>query len=38
MEQFFDPTVASVSVLLMALTVAVMAVVERTLGLTFLAK
>ena len=38
MEQFFDPTVASVSVLLMALTVAVMAIVERTLGLTFLAK
>nr|WP_314261069.1 ABC transporter permease [uncultured Devosia sp.] len=38
MEQFFDPTVASVSVLLMILTVAVMAVVERTLGLTFLAK
>ena len=38
MEQFFDPTVASVSVLLMVLTVAVMAVVERTLGLTFLAK
>lgn len=38
MEQFFDPTVASVSVLLMLLTVAVMAVVERTLGLTFLAK
>ncbi|MGV3651972.1 MAG: ABC transporter permease [Devosia sp.] len=37
-EQFFDPTIASVSVLLMALTVAVMAVVERTLGLTFLAK
>ena len=32
-EQFFDPTVASVSVLLMFLTVAVMAVVERTLGL-----
>jgi putative spermidine/putrescine transport system permease protein len=30
--------VASVSVLLMLLTVAVMAVVERTLGLTFLAK
>jgi putative spermidine/putrescine transport system permease protein len=30
--------VASVSVLLMFLTVAVMAVVERTLGLTFLAK
>lgn len=37
-EQFFDPTIASVSVLLMFLTVAVMAVVERTLGLTFLAK
>ncbi|GLQ55305.1 ABC transporter permease [Devosia nitrariae] len=37
-EQFFDPTVASVSVLLMVLTVAVMAIVERTLGLTFLAK
>jgi putative spermidine/putrescine transport system permease protein len=37
-EQFFDPTVASVSVLLMVLTVGVMAVVERTLGLTFLAK
>ncbi len=37
-EQFFDPTIASVSVLLMLLTVAVMAVVERTLGLTFLAK
>jgi putative spermidine/putrescine transport system permease protein len=37
-EQFFDPTVASVSVLLMILTVGVMAVVERTLGLTFLAK
>ncbi len=38
LEQFFDPVVASVSVLLMALTVAVMAVVERTLGLTFLTK
>jgi putative spermidine/putrescine transport system permease protein len=37
-EQFFDPVIASVSVLLMVLTVAVMAVVERTLGLTFLAK
>jgi putative spermidine/putrescine transport system permease protein len=37
-EQFFDPTVASVSVLLMILTVGVMVVVERTLGLTFLAK
>ncbi len=38
MEQFFDPTIASVSVLLMAVTVAVMAAVERTLGLTFLAR
>lgn len=37
-EQFFDPTVAAVSVLLMVLTVAVMAAIERTLGLTFLAK
>ena len=37
-EQFFDPTVASVSVLLMALTVGVMAVVERTLGLSVLAR
>ena len=37
-EQFFDPVIASVSVLLMLLTVAVMAVVERTLGLTFLTK
>lgn len=38
MQQFFDPTIASVSVLLMIVTVAVMAVVEATLGLTFLAK
>lgn len=38
MEQFFDPTIAAVSVLLMLVTVAVMAVVELTLGLTFLAK
>ncbi|PZX04684.1 ABC transporter permease [Celeribacter halophilus] len=38
MEQFFDPTIASASVLLMGVTVAVMAVVERTLGLTFLTK
>jgi putative spermidine/putrescine transport system permease protein len=37
-EQFFDPTIASVSVLLMLLTVTVMAIIERTLGLTFLAK
>lgn len=38
MEQFFDPTIASVSVLLMLVTVAVMAIVEATLGLTFLTK
>ncbi len=38
MEQFFDPTIAAVSVLLMGVTVAVMAGVERTLGLTFLTK
>lgn len=37
-EQFFDPVVASVSVLLMFLTIGVMIIVERTLGLTFLAK
>jgi putative spermidine/putrescine transport system permease protein len=33
-ENFFDPTVAALSVLLMALTVLVMMVVERTLGLS----
>ena len=38
MEQFFDPTIASVSVLLMFVTVAVMILVERTLGLTFLTR
>lgn len=37
-EQFFDPTVASVSVLLMLLTIGVMIIVERTLGLTVVAK
>ena len=37
-EQFFDPTIASVSVLLMVLTVTVMAIVERTLGLSFMAR
>lgn len=37
-EQFFDPTVASVSVLLMGLTIIVMVIVERTLGLTIVAK
>jgi putative spermidine/putrescine transport system permease protein len=38
MDQFFDPTVAAVSVLLMLVTVLVMAGVEATLGLTFLTK
>ena len=38
MEQFFDPTIAAVSVLLMFVTVAVMAIVERMLGLTFLTR
>jgi putative spermidine/putrescine transport system permease protein len=38
MNQFFDPTVAAVSVLLMAVTVVVMAGVEATLGLSFLTK
>jgi putative spermidine/putrescine transport system permease protein len=38
MEQFFDPTMAAVSVLLMLVTVGVMAIVETTLGLTFLTK
>ncbi|MBY5361139.1 ABC transporter permease [Rhizobium leguminosarum] len=38
MEQFFDPTIASVSVLLMFVTVGVMAIIEATLGLTFLTK
>ena len=33
-ENFFDPTVAALSVLLMILTMAVMVVVERTLGLS----
>ncbi|MBV6659072.1 MAG: ABC transporter permease [Devosiaceae bacterium] len=37
-EQFFDPTIASVSVLLMVLTIIVMIIVERTLGLTVIAK
>lgn len=37
-EQFFDPTIASVSVLLMMLTIVVMIIVERTLGLTIVAK
>lgn len=33
-EQYFDPSVAAVSVLLMALTVVVMVIVERSLGLS----
>jgi putative spermidine/putrescine transport system permease protein len=33
-EQHFDPSVAAVSVLLMLLTIAVIAIVERTLGLS----
>lgn len=37
-EQFFDPTIASVSVLLMVLTIIVMIIVERTLGLTIVTK
>lgn len=38
MEQFFDPTIASVSVVLMLLTIVVMIIVERTLGLAIVAK
>ncbi|WP_417625726.1 ABC transporter permease [Pararhodobacter aggregans] len=38
MEQFFDPTIASVSVVLMLLTILVMIIVERTLGLAIVAK
>ncbi|MCW1931710.1 ABC transporter permease [Pararhodobacter zhoushanensis] len=38
MEQFFDPTIASVSVVLMLLTIIVMIIVERTLGLAIVAK
>jgi len=38
MEQFFDPTIASVSVVLMLLTIIVMVIVERTLGLAIVAK
>ncbi|MEQ9814621.1 MAG: ABC transporter permease [Azospirillaceae bacterium] len=34
-ENFFDPTIAALSVLLMVLTVVVMAVVEKTLGLGY---
>ena len=38
MEQFFDPTIASVSVVLMLLTIVVMVIVERTLGLAIVAR
>ena len=37
-EYFFDPTIAAVSVLLMVMTIGVMVVVERTLGLSYFAK
>jgi putative spermidine/putrescine transport system permease protein len=33
-QQFFDPTVSAVSVLLMAVTIGVMALIERSLGLS----
>jgi putative spermidine/putrescine transport system permease protein len=38
MEQFFDPTIASVSVVLMLLTIVVMIIVERTLGLAIVTR
>lgn len=34
-EYFFDPTVAALSVVLMGLTVVIMLVIERTLGITY---
>lgn len=37
-EYYFDPTIAALSVLLMILTVGVMVVVEKTLGLSYFAK
>ena len=37
-EYYFDPTIAALSVMLMALTVGVMVVVERTLGLSYFAR
>jgi len=37
-EQFFDPTVAAVSVLMMGLTMLVMVAVERSVGLAIVAR
>lgn len=37
-ENFFDPTVAALSVMLMAFTVIVMVIIERTLGLSYFAR
>ena len=37
-EYFYDPTVSAVSVLLMAATIAIMFVVEKTLGIGALTK
>lgn len=37
-EYYFDPTIAALSVMLMVLTVGVMVVVERTLGLSYFAR
>ena len=37
-ENFFDPTVAAVSVLLIGTTVVFMVVIERTLGLSYFAR
>jgi len=37
-EYYFDPTVAALSVILMAMTAVLMFIVEKTLGLTFFAK
>ncbi len=37
-EYYFDPTIAALSVMLMALTVGLMVVVERTLGLSYFAR
>jgi len=37
-EYYFDPTVAALSVILMAMTAVLMFIVEKTLGLTYFAK
>jgi putative spermidine/putrescine transport system permease protein len=37
-ENFFDPTVAALSVMLMSFTVVVMVAIERTLGLSYFAR